>query len=1009
MKKIFLGAALLCSALSFSQYSGQWQQIDSLEITGQIESADELVSGILQTARKNKGFDQLIKAKIYHYKFYQVNHEESDQFILKDLNHTISQLPVPSRNVLQNYKGQFLQQYFSRHRWKIKRRKEIDNPDAKDIATWSEATLQDSIRSSFEASLLHKQQLKKTPVENIAELLEPEPLNRKYKPSLYDLLAFKALDYFSDTSNFTPVKPSAEYDFEASELFGTTSQFLKLKLPQAAQQTSAVAVLKTFQELEGVHSEEKDPTALVFAQLQRLKFVFTNTQKWEKYMQALDRLSNKYEGTRAEPLLLYTLAQAYFEKAGNMGEDGELLHPDFNRKAVELGEKMTKDYPNSEMEQRAFSLISAIKAVELNIQVQDYILPNQAGRMLLSYKSIDSVQLQVFKVPAHFPRGNSRYRGLDNIDSLVKKEKALLSKTLLLPRSEDFNFHSTEAILPAMEQGTYLLYVSGQNSFGKNGYSYGILKVTGLSLSQTSFEKTNLYRVLNRKTGFPEKGVSLKWVFEKKVSRERTTDENGEVFVKKSSDYSRLDYVMATKDGDMLISDFWEGYFGGNDKEDDALKAKTLLYLDRAIYRPGQKVHFKGVLLSHKNGKTQTVPHEFVEVYVDDPNEEEVTSFRLKTNKFGSFNGEFLLPKNGITGSFSIYTEEDAESETPFWEEVWDDGDYMDEEVYFNVEEYKRPSFEVSFDTINQTYSFGDSIRVSGNARAFMGSPVSGARVAYTVKRREVVYRWWYYDRGDFTSIKTDTLLTGEKGDFSLTFPAEIAAGDQQKQELIYEYSIEATVTDVSGETREGSSSLKIGKKNLLLKLDLPESIRRGDTLQPKILATNLNDLPVPVSGSLKIYKLKGPDRVLRNRLWPAPEIQEIPAEEFKKLFPEEPYEDIPEPMDWPKAALVYEATFERDGSYEPEIPVHPDWQTGKYVAVVEASNNGNISTGKKVFDVNDPADLSLPDKQRFAVSLLEKDPEKLRLLLQTGYSNLMVHVAVFDNDMPLYVRLCAA
>ncbi len=81
---------------------------------------------------------------------------------------------------------------------------------------------------------------------------------------------------------------------------------------------------------------------------------------------------------------------------------------------------------------------------------------------------------------------------------------------------------------------------------------------------------------------------------EKKVSRERTTDENGEVFVKKSSDYSRLDYVMATKDGDMLISDFWEGYFGGNDKEDDALKAKTLLYLDRAIYRPGQKVILKG-------------------------------------------------------------------------------------------------------------------------------------------------------------------------------------------------------------------------------------------------------------------------------------------------------------------------------------------------------------------------------------------------------------------------------
>ncbi len=130
--------------------------------------------------------------------------------------------------------------------------------------------------------------------------------------------------------------------------------------------------------------------------------------------------------------------------------------------------------------------------------------------------------------------------------------------------------------------------------------------------------------------------------------------------------------------------------------------AKTLLYLDRAIYRPGQKVHFKGVLLSHKNGKTKTVPNEFVEVYVEDPNSEEVATFRLKTNKFGSFNGEFLLPKSGITGKFSIYTEEDTEAETPFWEEILDEDTYMYNEQYFSVEEYKRPTFEVAFDTINQ-------------------------------------------------------------------------------------------------------------------------------------------------------------------------------------------------------------------------------------------------------------------------------------------------------------------
>ncbi len=867
MKKLFLAVAFLCTTLSFSQNSQQWKTVDSLELQGRIESANEVVSGILKTAMKKKDFEQLIKAKIFQYKFHQVNHENSDQFILKDLNQTLSRLPRPYRNVLMSYKAEFLQQYFRQHRWRIKRRKEVDNPDALDLATWSEATLQDSIRSSYEASLQNRQQLINTPVEKIAELLQQEPLNRKYKPSLYDLLAHRALDYFTDSSNFPDVNPAAEYLFDASELFGSTAQFLQLKFPKEAQQTSEVYVLKIMQQLEDLHSEDKDPTALVYAQLQRLDYVNSHTQKWEKYMQALDRLSQQYENTPATALLLYTRALAYFERAKLTGEDGKLLHPDFNKKAVELGEKIIKEFPGTEMEQKAFSLISAIKSVDLDVQIPDYLVPGNTGRMRLSYKSIDSVQMKLFKIPADFPVQDRWYNMVDDIQVMMEKRTAVFSKSLLLPRAEDFNSHSTEALIPPLEAGTYMLTISGQNSFGKKGFSFGFLRVTNLTLSQTTFEGAHLYRSLDRTTGYPEKNVHLDWVAKENIVREKITDENGEVLIKNSFNRMDLDYLQASKAGDTLISRFWESYYRGGNQEERPLMAKTLLYLDRAIYRPGQKVHFKGVLLSHKNGKTKTVPNEFVEVYVEDPNSEEVATFRLKTNKFGSFNGEFLLPKSGITGKFSIHTEEDTEAETPFWEEILDEDTYMYNEHYFSVEEYKRPTFEVAFDTINRSFSFGDSVSIKGNARAFMGAPVSNARVAYTVNRREVVYRWWYYDRGDVVTIKSDTINTDDKGNFTLAFPAEIALGDQQKPELIYEYSIEATVTDVSGETRTGTTSLKIGKKNLLLKLDLAESIRRGDSLQPKILATNLNDHPVPVSGSLKIYKLRGPGQIIARQV----------------------------------------------------------------------------------------------------------------------------------------------
>ncbi len=125
----------------------------------------------------------------------------------------------------------------------------------------------------------------------------------------------------------------------------------------------------------------------------------------------------------------------------------------------------------------------------------------------------------------------------------MEKHTALFSKSLLLPRAEDFNSHSTEALIPPLEAGTYMLTISGQNSFGKKGFSFGFLRVTNLTLSQTTFESAHLYRSLDRTTGYPEENVHLDWVSKENIVREKITDENGEVFVKKPFNRMDLDYL----------------------------------------------------------------------------------------------------------------------------------------------------------------------------------------------------------------------------------------------------------------------------------------------------------------------------------------------------------------------------------------------------------------------------------------------------------------------------------
>ncbi len=153
MKKILLSAFLLFTGISIAQnknYSEKWKIIDSLEVLGLVESANSHVSEIISSAKKRKDHLQLIKAKIYHYKFHQINHENGNQFILDDLNATISGIPAPYKNVLWSYKAMTLEQYFQENRWKSRGRSEIDDPDAGSIEPWSLNTLRDSIHAAYD-------------------------------------------------------------------------------------------------------------------------------------------------------------------------------------------------------------------------------------------------------------------------------------------------------------------------------------------------------------------------------------------------------------------------------------------------------------------------------------------------------------------------------------------------------------------------------------------------------------------------------------------------------------------------------------------------------------------------------------------------------------------------------------------------------------------------------------------------------------------------------------------
>jgi len=1006
MKKLLLFGFLLNSIICFAQetLADKWELIDSLELQGRNESAADIVLEILESEQAEQDYNTFIQAKIFYYKFYQINQENSNEHILADLNNSIFKIPAPHKNILLSYKASFLEQYFKNNRWKIRGRKQIDDPEALKIERWSAKTLQDSIAYTYRLSLRNEKKLIETPAEHVSQLLVENSFHRKFQPTLYDILAHRALSYFSDSGNFQSISSTEEFAFDEERLFKESSVFVKIDFPEIAKETPEVNVLRIYQKLEELHDRDENPKAFIFNQLERLEYVKTysrNDKKFEKYRQALDRLYKQFKQQPASALILFARAVHYYEQAGEANEHNNLKHLEFLKNAVKLCEEIIEKFPNSATAQDAYQLKSSITATEINAKVQQILAPQNPGRIYISYKNIDSVELEILKVPESF-QDKLTYKNRDTLVRDYAEKEPNLRKYVNLPKSEDHNQHSTEIAFPGLEKGNYLVYISGDNSGKNNNFSYDFIQVTNLVLAQTRFDNYNIYRAIRRTSGENIGQAKIQFFNRNNTAvKEDKTDKYGELKVGFSKSRYRSSRIRVTKNGDTLNTNYWPGYYRQNEEKDMFL-AKSMLYLDRAIYRPGQKVFFKGVLLKYKDKKTNTVPGEYVEVYVDDASGEEIESFLLKTNKYGSFNGEFTLPPSGITGRFTIYTEENIDDETEFWNSLWDSDGYIENQVFFNVEEYKRPTFEVVFDSIKQSFSPKDTVEISGKVNAFMGAGLNSTPLDFEVYREKRVSYWWRDQYTERTLVKKDSIITDAEGNFSLKFPATVKDRDLKEKDLIYKYSIKATVTDVSGETRDAQTSVKIGNKNLLLNLEMQENYTLLDSLKLAIQALNLNDNPVAVKGKLQIYKLEAPDGILGERLWEAPEIEIIPEDEFKELFPNEPYRAENNPVNWPRGKLEYELAFNTDKLYETKIPLNPNWKSGKYILEVEVEDENNENSIQKTFNIIKSEDDYLADNQPFGFTIKNSDFRKdkhIEILLQSAFKELHLEISAYDNN----------
>lgn len=328
--------------------------------------------------------------------------------------------------------------------------------------------------------------------------------------------------------------------------------------------------------------------------------------------------------------------------------------------------------------------------------------------------------------------------------------------------------------------------------------------------------------------------------FKRVIHARMTTDDQGEAYFKnvdgKVLIYTSADKFAPAKDIYLSRARYYE-------KKDD--ETKYQLFTDRAIYRPGQKVHATAVSYIVKKGLDASVPGKSMELkfILRDANWKQVAEQKATTDEYGTASVDFELPQGGQTGMYHVSVNNRANSS-------------------FRVEEYKRPTFEITFPKVNEKYNWGDTVVVKASAKTYAGVPVQGAKVEYQVTRRNQL--WWWGAGSAGQLIKTDSCVTREDGTFDVEIPLEASLSGKDEVDMsdfmriarFFNFEVSAIVTDISGESHEGVMSLPLGTKPTILTVDLPKRIET-DSLKTVTFAYR-NASGMEISSNLKYRIDKG-------------------------------------------------------------------------------------------------------------------------------------------------------
>lgn len=672
----------------------------------------------------------------------------------------------------------------------------------------------------LQASLKDKDWLLLIPVEKLRPMVRVGEASKRYfRDNLYNLLARRAIQIMQQYRWQAAAKANQTNSLSVD--MTDMDQFVTYQFVPVSDCDLTAAVMQTYQSLLKAYDTETEREGWLLTGIDALNYLYRNFSgnfSNDVCQQELRKWIHTYPAVKTVPEAYLALAQ-FLQYQNNQVERLRIV-----REGI-------AGYPRYEGINQLKNIEKEILNASLSLEIAT-VYPGEQQSVKVNYKNLTGITLQLYKVnlPVTSAVLQNRTTHFESKYARLQREEHFSLK----PTTDYLNVDTTLTI-QAPQAGIYFLKAVPD---GKKGVSDGtLMNVTALK---------TIYRPLPDGT--------LELVVVDAVSGQPVSEAEVTIYTEKGGGYSpqqtyqadkqgtlKLDFLNSNKywynahtaaDNAMPILNLWKNdYYYKESKRKEVLQ----LFTDRSIYRPGQTVYVSGLAYEMEKDSTRVLADKKYTVSLYDANNNETGKVEVRTNGFGSFSGQFVLPSPCLTGYFSLRA--------------------ADTSVSFKVEEYKRPTFDVTFEPVKVEYQVGDSIEVVGMAKTFAGAPVQNARVHYNISRS---YAWVWRFMGRGSARWEGEAMTDADGKFSVPVHFEIDSDRRESPLWYYTYNIQADVTDGAGETQQANLSLPLGSTSMVLNMDnLPDNLVKEKKLEIKLTAMNLSGEPVDTPVTYQVVEME--------------------------------------------------------------------------------------------------------------------------------------------------------